>query len=93
MEFIHTSVLYQESLDALAIRPDGIYVDGTMGGAGHSKGICEKITTGRFLGIDRDMDAVKAAKDKLKEFHSITSFVNRNYADIKDILKEVGSQW
>lgn len=90
MEFVHTSVLYQECLDHLNIKPDGIYVDATMGGAGHSKGICQRLTTGRFLGIDRDMDAIENAREKLKEFCSIATFINRNYADIKEILQQEG---
>ena len=69
MEFKHTSVLLKETIDNLNIRPDGIYVDGTLGGAGHSKEIVKRLSKkGMLIGIDRDEEALKAAKENLKEF-------------------------
>ena len=63
MEFKHTSVLFKETIDSLNIQPDGIYVDGTLGGGGHASGICEKLSeNGLLIGIDRDRDAVDAAE-------------------------------
>lgn len=62
MEFAHRSVLLHECIDALAIKPDGIYLDGTLGGAGHSLEICRSLTTGRLIGVDRDLVALEAAK-------------------------------
>ncbi len=63
MEFAHRSVLLNECIDALAIKPDGIYLDGTLGGAGHSLEICRNLTTGRLIGVDRDLVALEAAKE------------------------------
>ena len=66
MEFRHTSVLLDETIRGLQIRPDGIYVDGTLGGAGHGSHICEKLSAqGRFIGIDQDQDAIIAASERL----------------------------
>ena len=67
-EFHHVSVLLEECIDALNIKPDGIYVDGTLGGAGHSSRIAAKLTTGRLIGIDRDPVALKAAGERLAPF-------------------------
>ena len=64
-EFIHKSVLLHECLEGLNIKPDGVYVDGTLGGGGHSSEILKRLTTGRLIGIDRDMDAIRAARHKL----------------------------
>ena len=88
MEFKHTSVLLRECIDALDIKPDGIYVDGTLGGGGHSYEILKRLTSGRLIGIDQDINAIKAAKECLAEFGGKVTFINRNYADIKDILNE-----
>ena len=68
MEFTHKSVLLDECIEALNIRPDGIYVDGTLGRAGHSREIAKRLTTGRLICIDRDMAAIEAAKDRLAEW-------------------------
>ena len=65
MAFSHQSVLLKESLDALCIRPDGIYLDGTLGGAGHSLEIARRLTTGRLIGVDRDAEALAAAEERL----------------------------
>ena len=67
MEFKHTSVLFEECMEGLKIRPDGIYADGTLGGGGHSSGICSRLgENGTLIGIDRDTDALKAAEERLK---------------------------
>ena len=91
MEFKHTSVLFLETIRNLNINPGGIYIDGTLGGGGHASGICEKLNQeGIFIGIDRDMDAINAASERLKSFPCRRIFVQNNYANIKDVLKEQG---
>lgn len=90
MEFKHTSVLLEESIEKLNIRPDGIYVDGTLGGGGHSSAICEKLSSEGFLiGIDRDRDALAAAGERLKACPGQKCLVQSNYADIKQVLREL----
>ena len=76
----------------LSIRPDGIYVDGTLGGGGHSYGICSRLRQGRLIGIDRDKEAIAAAQERLSEFSDKTIFVNENYAKIKQILRQLEIQ-
>lgn len=91
MEFKHTSVLFSESIRNLNINPEGIYVDGTLGGGGHASGICEKLNQkGIFIGIDRDQDAIRAASERLKDYPCKKIFVQNNYANIKDVLMEQG---
>lgn len=91
MEFKHTSVLFSETIRHLNINPGGIYVDGTLGGGGHASGICEKLNQkGIFIGIDRDRDAIRAAGERLKDYPCNKIFVQNNYSDIKDVLKEQG---
>ncbi len=93
MEFSHVPVLYDECMRALAIKPDGIYVDGTMGGGGHSSGICERLGEGGlFIGIDRDIDAINAASKRLNDQGTPCEkrFVQSNYADIKQVLEREG---
>ena len=69
MEFKHKSVLLEETIESLAIKPDGIYVDGTLGGAGHGYEVCKRLNSnGRFIGIDQDVDAIAAATKRLEEF-------------------------
>lgn len=90
MEFKHTSVLFDECMDGLEIKPDGIYVDGTLGGGGHSSGICSRLSQdGTLIGIDRDREALKAAEERLRKFDCRKIFVQSNYSDIKDVLKEL----
>ena len=89
MEFKHISVLLNECIEGLNIKEDGIYVDGTLGGAGHSseiiKNLCER---GRLIGIDQDKDALKAAKEKLKDYNNVT-FVHSNFYNIENILHDL----
>ena len=87
MEFSHISVLLNETIEGLAIKPEGIYVDGTAGGAGHSRKIAEKLTTGRLIAIDRDPDAVQVATETLKGFNA--TVVQANYSEIASILREL----
>lgn len=88
MDFVHKSVLLNECIEGLKIKPDGIYVDGTLGGAGHSSEIIKKLNNGKLIGIDRDDDALKAAKDKLKEYNNVI-YYHGNHDDIKEILNEL----
>ena len=90
MEFHHVSVLLNECIEGLSIDKDGIYVDGTLGGAGHSYEICKRLDAGRLIGIDQDMNAINAAKERLKEFGDKVTFVNDNFSNIKNILNELG---
>lgn len=88
MEFKHKPVMLEECIQGLQIKKDGIYVDGTLGGAGHSKEIAKKLEgTGRLIGIDRDEEALKAAKENLKEFTNIT-YIHGNHDNIENILEE-----
>ena len=85
-EFVHISVLLDEVIEGLRIRPDGIYVDGTLGGAGHSSEIVKRLTTGRLIGIDQDADAIRAASDRLAPFSDRVTIVRNNYESFSDIL-------
>lgn len=85
-QFHHISVLLEECLDGLNIKPDGIYVDGTLGGAGHSSQIAKRLTTGRLIGIDRDPVALKAAGERLAPYGDRVTLVHSNFSEIKDIL-------
>ena len=87
MEFVHKSVLLNEVIEGLNIKPDGIYVDGTLGGAGHSYHICERLTKGgRLIGIDQDEDAIAAATKRLEPFKDRVTIVRDNYCNIKAVL-------
>lgn len=89
MEFKHKPVLLAECIEGLNIIPNGIYVDGTLGGAGHSQKILEKLNgTGMLIGIDRDEEALKAAKEKLNNFRNV-KYVHGNHDDIKSILEQL----
>lgn len=87
MEFKHVSVLLNECIEALNIKEDGIYVDCTLGGGGHSSHILEKLSSqGRLIGIDQDQDALKATKEKLSKYDNVT-YVHNNFYNIEDILE------
>ena len=88
-EFHHVSVLLDECIEALNIRPDGIYVDGTLGGAGHSSQIAQRLTTGRLIGIDRDPVALKAASQRLAPYMDRVTLVHSNFCEIASVLKEL----
>ncbi len=88
-EFHHVSVLLDECIDGLDIKPDGIYVDGTLGGAGHSSQIAARLTTGRLIGIDRDLIALKAAGERLKPFGDRVTLVHSNFCQIASVLKDL----
>ena len=87
--FHHVSVLLQECLDGLNIRPDGIYVDGTLGGAGHSKCVAQRLTTGRLIGIDRDPVALQAAGTRLADFGERVTLVHSNFCEIAAVLESL----
>ena len=89
-EFHHVSVLLDECIEGLNIRPDGIYVDGTLGGAGHSSHIAAKLTTGRLVGIDRDTVALAAAAQRLEPYKARVSLVHANFSQIDNALDELG---
>ncbi|MBQ8580034.1 MAG: 16S rRNA (cytosine(1402)-N(4))-methyltransferase RsmH [Oscillospiraceae bacterium] len=89
-EFHHVSVLLEECLEGLDIKPDGIYVDGTLGGAGHSSRIAAKLTTGRLIGIDRDPVALKAAGERLSPYADRVTLVHSNFCEIKNVLSDLG---
>ena len=88
-EFHHVSVLLEECIEGLAIKPDGIYVDGTLGGAGHSSRIAANLTTGRLIGIDRDPVALKAAGERLKPYADRVTLVHSNFCEIKQVLQDL----
>ena len=91
MEFQHKSGLLQECIDALNIRPDGIYLDGTLGGAGHSSQIARRLTEGgRLIGVDRDRTALAAAKERLAPYADRVTLVHSNFAEIDAILDSLG---
>lgn len=91
MDFKHKSVLLEETIEGLAIRPDGIYVDGTLGGGGHSYEICKKLSDkGRLIGIDQDEDAIVAATKRLEEFQDRVSIVRSNYCNMGQVLRDLG---
>lgn len=91
MEFKHTSVLFDECMEGLNIKEDGIYVDGTLGGGGHSSGICQRLSeAGTLIGIDRDDDALEAASARLASFSCNKIYAKSNYADVKEVLADAG---
>ena len=89
-EFYHVSVLLDECIQALNIKPDGIYVDGTLGGAGHSSQIAARLTTGRLIGIDRDPKALKAASDRLAPYADRVTLVHSNFSQLDEVLDSLG---
>lgn len=91
MEFKHTSVLLGETIDALNIQPDGVYVDGTLGGGGHSYEICRRLSgKGRLIGIDQDAAAITAASERLGEFKDKVTIIRSNYCEMKEKLAGIG---
>ncbi|MBP3633215.1 MAG: 16S rRNA (cytosine(1402)-N(4))-methyltransferase RsmH [Oscillospiraceae bacterium] len=90
MEFVHRSVLLWECIDALNIKPDGIYLDGTLGGAGHSSEIAKRLTTGRLIGVDRDTVALEAARKRLAPYMDKVTLVHSNFSEIAAILDDLG---
>jgi len=90
MEFVHRSVLLDECIEALDIKPDGIYLDGTLGGAGHSCQIAERLTTGRLIGVDRDTVALKAATERLAPYMDRVTLVHSNFSELASILDNLG---
>ena len=89
-EFHHVSVLLNECIDSLNIRPDGIYVDGTLGGAGHSSQIAKQLTTGRLIGIDRDPVALEAAGKRLEPYQERVTLVHANFCEMAQVLNDLG---
>lgn len=91
MEFKHKSVLLKETIENLNIKPDGIYVDGTLGGGGHAYEVCKRLSSkGRFIGIDQDEDAIKAATRRLLEFEDKVQIIRSNYCDMREALANIG---
>ena len=91
MEFSHKSVLLNETIDALQIKPNGIYVDGTLGGGGHSYEICKRLSDkGRLIGIDQDAAAIEAATERLGEFKDRVTIIRSNYCEMKRQLNSIG---
>lgn len=89
MNFEHNSVLLEETIESLNIKPNGIYVDGTLGGGGHALEICKRLNKeGRLIGIDQDINAIKAAQERLKEYSNVT-IVRNNYSQIREVLKNL----
>ncbi len=86
--FHHVSVLLEECLEALQIKPDGIYVDGTLGGAGHSSQIAARLASGRLIGIDRDPVALQAAGERLSPYRDRVTLVHSNFCDMAQVLRE-----
>lgn len=89
MDFHHVSVLLWESIEGLNIKPDGIYIDGTAGGAGHSREIAKRLTTGRLIALDKDPDAVKIASERLAEYPCAKA-IHSDFAEIPAVLDELG---
>lgn len=91
MAFEHRSVLLEETIESLAIRPDGIYVDGTLGGGGHAFEVCRRLgEQGRLIGIDQDADAIRAATEHLSQFQEKVTIVRNNYENIAEVLADLG---
>lgn len=89
-EFKHISVMPDEVIEGLNIKPDGIYADGTMGGAGHGQLICERLTSGRYIGIDRDKDAIAASTKRLEKYGERATVVRSNYSEMASVLESLG---
>ena len=87
--FVHKSVLLYETVGSLNIKPGGLYVDGTLGGGGHAYEVCKRLGSGKLIGIDQDADAIEAAGKRLLPFQDKVTIVRSNYANIKEVLKEL----
>ena len=93
MEFKHKSVLLEETIDGLRVKPDGTYVDGTLGGAGHAQEVCRRLSAkGRFIGIDQDQDAIVAASERLSAYGDRVQIIRSNYCYMANELKNLGIQ-
>ena len=93
MEFKHKSVLLEETVDGLNIKPEGIYVDGTLGGAGHASEVCRRLSAkGRFIGIDQDQDAIVAASERLAAYEDRVTIIRSNYCYMANELHSLGIQ-
>lgn len=93
MEFKHISVLFEETLEGLKVKPDGIYVDGTMGGAGHGRAICERLSEkGQYIGIDQDEAAIRTGTERLSPYQDRVTIVRSNYADMVSVVHGLGVQ-
>ena len=90
MEYTHKPVLLDACIQALNIRPDGIYVDGTLGRAGHSREIAGRLTTGRLICIDRDQAAIDAAQDRLAPWLDRVTLIHSNFSELKEVLSRCG---
>ena len=90
MEYVHKSVLLDECMEVLNIRPDGVYVDGTLGRAGHSREIARRLTVGRLICIDQDMAAIEAAEERLAPWRDRVTLIHGNFSDLADILRQAG---
>ena len=91
MEFRHKSVLLEETIDGLNVKPDGIYVDGTLGGAGHAVEVCSRLSAkGRFIGIDQDQDAIIAASERLAAYEDRVTIIRSNYCYMVNELRNLG---
>ena len=88
-DYGHIPVLLEPCLEALDIKPDGVYLDGTLGRAGHSREILRRLTTGRLIGLDRDMTAIEAAKERLAEFGDRVTLVHANFCDLGEVLRDL----
>lgn len=91
MAFQHTSVLLEETIEGLAVKPDGVYVDATLGGGGHAFEVCRRLNEkGRFIGIDQDAAAIEAAGERLKDFGEKVTIIRSNYCELKSVLRSIG---
>ena len=89
MEFTHQPVLLEACIQGLRIRPEGLYLDGTLGRAGHSREIAKRLTTGRLICIDRDQDAINAAEERLGPWRERVTLVHGNFAGLREILEDL----
>ena len=90
IQFNHYSVLLNETIEALRVKPNGIYVDGTLGGGGHAWHVCKRLEGGHFYGIDQDEAAIRAASERLKEFGEKVTILRDNYCNARSLLEELG---